>query len=127
MLLPDDEAWLDAHGYTYVASDEPDGTHLVLLGVEVPIGLQPPTVDILIVLPTGFSDVGPDMFWCSPGVTLVSGGAIAGTEVLHHEGGRDWQRWSRHIGDGWRPGVDNVGTYVAYVLRALANAGKQAA
>jgi hypothetical protein len=127
MLLPEDEAWLAAHGYTYAVTDEGDGTHLVLVGVVLPVGLHPGTVDILVILPKGFSDVGPDMFWCSPDVTRVGGGAILGAEVRHQEGGRDWQRWSRHIGGDWRPGVDNLGTYVAYVLRALAEAAEQAA
>jgi hypothetical protein len=127
MLLPDDEAWLDAHGYTHTATDEADGTHLILVGVELPAGLAPAAVDILVVLPTGFSDVGPDMFWCAPDVKRAGGEPIAGTDSRLQEGGRDWQRWSRHIGGDWRPGVDNLGTYIAYVLQALSRAAAQAA
>lgn len=123
MLRPQDEAWLAERDIAHRVTDQDDGTHLVLENFAVPAGLTPPTTDVLIILPPGFADVGPDMFWCFPAVTGTAGGAIPGTEGQHSEEGRTWQRWSRHIGNDWRPGIDNLATYLAYIRQSLAQAG----
>jgi len=127
MLRPDDARYLDEHAIRHTVVDDPQGTHVVLHDVAPPAGLNPPTVDILVTLPPGFNDVGPDMFWCTPFVTRADGQPIAGADVPHDFQGRTWQRWSRHIGASWRPGIDNLGTYIAYVRRALAQAAPEAA
>lgn len=127
MLRPADAAWLDGHEYQYSVIENAAGTHLVIRDLPLPSGLQPDAIDVLIVLPPGFADVGPDMFWCQPAVSRSSGVVIAGTETRQQFFGQDWQRWSRHIGGSWRPGIDNLATYVAYVRRALAESAEQAA
>jgi hypothetical protein len=127
VLRPDDEAYLTRHGIAYELMSDPQGTHLILTDVALPPGLEPTTVDILITLPPGFNDVGPDMFWCYPPVSRGDGQGIPGTQVTHEFNGRTWQRWSRHIGGDWRPGIDNVATYIAYVKRALLDVVKRAA
>ena len=99
MLRPQDQTWLAERATAYRVTDQDDGTHLVLENVALPAGLEPLTTDILIILPPGFADVGPDMFWCFPAVTGTAGGVIPGTEGQHTEEGRTWQRWSRHIGN----------------------------
>jgi len=48
---------------------------------------------------------------------------IPGTETREIHLGRSWQRWSRHIQGQWRPGIDNLATYLAYVRRCLDRAG----
>ena len=95
--------------------------NLILPGFQTP-GLDQGSADLLLRLPFGFPDATPDMFWISPALT-ANGVAIPGTEVSETHVGRTWQRWSRHIGGQWRPGVDNLETYLAYVRRALAIAG----
>jgi hypothetical protein len=126
MLRPQDQTWLAERGIAFRVTDQGDGTHLVLQDVALPAGLEPSKTDILVILPPGFADVGPDMFWCCPAVTGTAGGVIPGTAAQHSEEGRTWQRWSRHIGADWRPGIDNLATYLAYIHQALAQAGTAA-
>ncbi len=97
---------------------------VVVTGFPTPAGLTPVASDLLIRLPPGFPDAGPDMFWLSPGVTTAAGGVIPGTEQTENYLGRQWQRWSRHIGGQWRPGIDNLDTYLAYIRRCLAQAAQ---
>lgn len=127
MLPPDDVAYLGERDIQYTAVNDGHGTHVILHAVPLPDGLAPDAVDILITLPSGYNDLGPDMFWCDPPITRADGQVIAGTEVRQDIVGRSWQRWSRHIGGGWRPGVDNLASYIAYVKRAIIGASPQAA
>lgn len=127
MLRPDDEAYLTSHGVAYELITDAQGTHIILTQVALPAGLEPSKVDILVTLPPGFNDIGPDMFWCYPAASRSDGIGIPGTEATHEFHGRTWQRWSRHIGANWRPGIDNVATYIAYIKRALLDVVKQAA
>jgi len=113
-----DQAYLDSLGYTYTVELVDGFVHLVLAAFPTP-GLDHDAVDLLLRLPFGFPDATPDMFWVAPALTS-GGAAIAGTEVTETHIGRSWQRWSRHIGGQWRPGIDNLETYLAYVRRALA-------
>jgi hypothetical protein len=82
-------------------------------------GLRPDEVTVLLRLPAGFPDVYPDMFWVDPPVQLPSGRAIAGTQYMETHLDRQWQRWSRHVIGDWRPGIDNLATYLAYVRRCF--------
>jgi hypothetical protein len=127
MLRPEDENYLASHAISYQLVTDSQGTHVTLTDLPLPVGLEPSVVDVLITLPPGFNDLGPDMFWCYPSVTRTDGQGIPGTESTHDFNGRTWQRWSRHIGACWRPGIDNLATYIAYVKRAVADVGKEAA
>lgn len=123
MLRPQDAQVLDELGLSYTT--QPDGGFVNLLVDNYAAGpaLVPARSTLLIRLPLGFPDANPDMFWFDPPLRTVAGAGVPGTE--HHEthGGRSWQRWSRHIQGQWRPGVDNLGTYLAYVRRCLDLAG----
>lgn len=44
------------------------------------------------------------------------------TELTETYLGRSWQRWSRHIGNGWRPGIDDLRSYLAYITTCLRSA-----
>jgi hypothetical protein len=126
-LRAQDQAYLERHDIDYTALVDGDGIQLILKDVGMPDGLQPSVVDVLITLPAGFNDIGPDMFWCSPDLTRRDGLAIPATNRRREFQGRSWQRWSRHIGGGWRPGIDNLATYVAYIRRAIAESATKAA
>lgn len=121
VLREQDQSFLDSLGCS-VTLDVSDGFVNVVLADFPTQGLDQRHVDLLLRLPIGFPDATPDMFWVSPSLT-AKGAAIPGTEVTENYLGQSWQRWSRHIGDQWRPGVDNLETYLAYVRRALAMAG----
>ncbi len=125
-LRPTDQAALDKLGLAY--EEEADGafTTVTITGFPLPDGLQPAVSDLLIRLPPGFPDAAPDMFWLNPAVS-TSGGAVPGTESREVYLGRTWQRWSRHIGSQWRPGIDDLATYIAYIRRCFADATGRAA
>ena len=121
VLREQDQLFLHSLGYNYTVEVVNGFVNVVL--TDFPIqGLDRSEADLLLRLPIGFPDATPDMFWVSPTLT-AKGAAIPGTEVIENHVGRAWQRWSRHIGGQWRPGVDNLETYLAYVRRALAIAG----
>lgn len=121
VLREQDQSFLDSLDYSYTLEVSDGFVNVVLADFPTP-GLDLRRVDLLLRLPMGFPDATPDMFWLSPALT-ANGAAIPGTEVTENHFGRAWQRWSRHIGGQWRPGVDNLETYLAYVRRALAIAG----
>jgi hypothetical protein len=103
---------------------------LVLAGYELPAGFDPPRVDLCLMLPFGFPETQPDMFWADPSLTL-HGGAPAATEVRQQIVGRTWQRFSRHLPAGaWQPGIDNLQSWVSMIGTMLAReaaAGRVAA
>ena len=118
-----DQSFLDSTGLSYEVEPVEGFVSLVVTGFPTAPGLSTPVVDLLLRLPHGFPDATPDMFWLSPAVTTAGGAKIPGTEVTETYYERAWQRWSRHIGGQWRPGVDNLETYVAYVRQCLRQAG----
>ncbi|EME68052.1 hypothetical protein H261_20452 [Paramagnetospirillum caucaseum] len=75
--------------------------------------------DILILLPPGYPDTAPDMFYLLPWVRLVGKGAYPrAADIRFDFDGKTWQRWSRHEPQ-WRPGVDGIWTMLKRVERAL--------
>lgn len=123
MLRPADAATLDDLGLPCEFVAEAGFTMLQINNYPVGSGLAPERATMLLRLPPGFPDATPDMFWFDPPLTTTIGAAIPGTELREIHLGRSWQRWSRHIQGQWRPGVDNLATYMAYVRRCLDQAG----
>jgi len=121
VLREQDQSFLDSLGYRHTVEVADGFVNVVLADFPTP-GLDQRHVDLLLRLPFGFPDATPDMFWVAPALT-ANGAAIPGTGQTENYLGRSWQRWSRHIGGQWRPGIDNLETYLAYVRRALAMAG----
>ncbi|NYI43796.1 hypothetical protein BJ993_000876 [Nocardioides aromaticivorans] len=121
VLREQDQSFLESLGYSHSVEVSDGFVNVVLADFPTP-GLDQRHVDLLLRLPIGFPDATPDMFWVAPALT-AKGVAIPGTEQIENYLGRSWQRWSRHIGGQWRPGIDNLETYLAYVRRALAMAG----
>ena len=76
-------------------------------------------VDLLILLPSGYPDVAPDMFYLEPWIKLVQGNRYPkATQSRLSFNGRSWQRWSRHNNE-WRRGVDGIWTMLKRVEHAL--------
>lgn len=119
VLREHDKEFLDAVGLTYTVSVGPGFANIVIEDFPTSSGLSPERVDLLLRLPFGFPDAAPDMFWLAPHVTTASGAQVPGTEVTETYDDRTWQRWSRHIAQQWRPGIDNLETYLGYVRRCL--------
>lgn len=123
MLRPTDTATLEDVGLRFDVTSESGFIMVRIYDFQVGPGLAPDRITLLLRLPPGFPDATPDMFWTAPTVTTSGGGAIPGANVLEHHLGTSWQRWSRHIQGQWRPGIDNLATYLAYIRRCLDKAG----
>ena len=124
VALPEsDQRYLDSHGI--VAEVVRDGPHIgvVLKQVPLPTGkFDHPTADVLVILPPGYPDVAPDMFFCDPWLRLVPAGRYPNcADQPHVFLGRRWQRWSRH-NSSWRPGIDGLHTMIKRIEHALEKA-----
>lgn len=96
---------------------------VVLRGVALPARrFDVSAADILILLPAGYPDNPPDMFYARPWLKLASSNGFpkAADQSLGFAG-QSWQRWSRHS-NTWRPGVDGIWTMLKRVETALAEA-----
>jgi hypothetical protein len=124
-VLPSrDRRYLEAHGYQFEELVKGAQRGLVIKdhGLDNP-NLSERCADILILLPTGYPDVPPDMFYCLPWLRLVtSQGFPDRADQPFSFAGQDWQRWSRH-NDQWRPGKDGIWSMLRRVERALLEAG----
>ena len=118
-----DQTYLSGHGYEFEVVAEGGSTGIILNAVPLPDGKFAHAVaDVLILLPKGYPDCPPDMFYVAPKLTLAGTGQVPkACTVEHRFAGRVWQRWSRH-NNAWRPGVDGLQTMVARVQTALAEA-----
>ena len=75
--------------------------------------------DLLILIPTGYPDVPPDMFYTLPWVKLTGKDALPRCADQPHASPADiWQRWSRHNNE-WRPGIDGIWSMLKRVDHAL--------
>jgi hypothetical protein len=119
MLSEGDEAYLQERGLDYEVIPEGQMFSLIIEGFRLPAGYQPDVVDLLLRLPGGFPDAAPDMFWTHPVVSYVGGGIPPATTERLNYNGRIWQRWSRHLALAWRPGVDNLQTYLRLIRTDL--------
>jgi hypothetical protein len=119
MLTGGDETYLKEHGFDYEVVPEGAMFSLIIRDFRLPAGYEPAVVDLLLRLPGGFPDAAPDMFWMHPVVAYVGGGVPPATETRLDYGGRNWQRWSRHLAIAWRPGIDNLQSYLRLIRTDL--------
>lgn len=120
-FLPEkDRAYLVSKGITF-EEVEKDGQKAVVLKDRPLPGERFDTriVDVLILLPSGYPDIGPDMFYLLPWIKIVPANSFpkAADQPLDFCGKR-WQRWSRHNTD-WRSGIDGMWTMIKRVEHAL--------
>lgn len=77
---------------------------------------------LLIILPGGYPDLAPDMFFTNPWIKLNAAQRYARcADQPHQFNGVNWQRWSRHNNE-WRRGVDGIWTMLKRVEHALEEA-----
>lgn len=76
---------------------------------------------LLIILPSGYPDVPPDMFYFDPPIKLkASNGYPAQADLIEAHFQTNWQRWSRHAPTSdWRSGKDGIQSYLQRVVTAL--------
>lgn len=124
MLTDEDSAFLESKGWRFETKPDGEFVALIIYDYPLPTGYALERADLLLRLPGGFPDAAPDMFWFSPEVLYAGGGAPAATGDRLDFDGRVWQRWSRHLATGWRPGIDNLQTYLRLIRNDLRDGGQ---
>jgi hypothetical protein len=121
LLSEEDSAYVISKGYDAEATQVDGFVHLVIRNFPFPAPYAPSVSDLLLRLPLNFPSAKPDMFWTFPHVRLGSGAYPQASDQFDvNYQGRQWQRWSRHFpGEHWRPGIDNLKTYLGTIRREL--------
>ena len=106
--------WLEDHGIAHEVVSDGAQVGVVLKDVPLPQGkFDHEKADLLILLPAGYPDACPDMFYTFPWFRLIGAGRYPRcADVAHIFGSKRWQRWSRHS-QSWRPGIDGLHTMIA--------------
>jgi len=123
MFLPEfDREYLLEKEYFFEEKIDADQNGLIIRNWILPIGKYNfENSDLLIILPNGYPEVRPDMWYFNPPLLLVPSNSLAKqTQVNINFEGKVWQRWSRHYpANEWRSGVDGIHTYLKKVQTAL--------
>jgi len=120
-LLPSsDAAYLRQKGILYDEVVEGPNKAVILRSYGLPAAhFDCSRADILILLPAGYPDVAPDMFYVLPWVKLVNVNRYPNkADQPFPFNGQTWQRWSRHNNE-WRPGKDGIWTMLKRIDTAL--------
>ncbi len=110
---------LESKGYIFNVLEFNNEIHIIIENYPFPSFYSPQQASLLIMLPAGYPNANPDMFWTCPDVKLTTGAWPLASE--HHQmfHGKNWQRWSRHFPGNWRPGIDGLRTYLASIKTEL--------
>jgi Prokaryotic E2 family E len=120
-LLPElDREFLEEKEIPFSTTDVGGQVHVVINEFDFPAAYAPRKADLLIILPAGYPNAHPDMFWTFPDVKLASGSWPKRSDQHHIYGERNWQRWSRHYRGAWRAGIDGLRSYLAVVRTEIA-------
>lgn len=123
MFLPEfDRDYLIEKGFEFVEISEAGNNGLIIRNWILPLGkfnLQ--TSDLLILIPNGYPEVHPDMWYFNPALLLAQTNICARqTQISINFNGIAWQRWSRHFpANEWRSGIDGIHTYLKKIQAAL--------
>lgn len=120
-LTADDRAFLDGRGYNWSTSQDGDAWVLIIKGYQLPAGLVPPVVDLMIRIPTHYPVSALDMMNMLPPVGRRDGRFLPNLSLFPFHGAQ-WQQWSRHRLDSnpWNAEVDCLATHFAVIEDALA-------
>ena len=115
--------YLAERGIRFEEHEEGGQKAVIVKEIRLPSGrFDAPAADILILLPSGYPDSPPDMFYTLPWLKLTASIRYPNRADSSLEfQGRSWQRWSRH-NDEWRTGVDGIWTMLKRVETALERA-----
>lgn len=128
MLTDDDRALLDGLELTWSVLPEGGWLTLIVFAWPLPPGFDAAAADLMLRVPPGYPDMPLDMWYFSPAVARADGAAFEQTQVRETFSGREWQRWSRHLNPGdWKPGVDDLRSYLARLRGELLRAAGQVA
>lgn len=119
-LPEEDRRYLAEKNIQYEETDSDGQRGVILHGFSLPNGrFDAAAVKLLILIPPGYSDVPPDMFYTDPWLRLVKSNTYPrAADVSVTFKGVSWQRWSRHNNE-WRAGVDGIWTMLKRIEHAL--------
>jgi hypothetical protein len=128
MSIPErDAAFLRERGFDWEAVPDPAGSACVIVH-RFPVqagGFSPETTDLMVRIPPQYPMTPLDMWYCDPPIRLSINGQFApASEVMESHLGRRWQRFSRHLNGGWRPGVDSLRSFFTLIQRELQGLGR---
>ena len=115
--------YLTERGIRFEEHEEGGQKAVIVKEIRLPSGrFDAPAADILILLPSGYPDSPPDMFYTLPWLKLTASSRYPNRADSSLEfQGHNWQRWSRHNNE-WRTGVDGIWTMLKRVETALERA-----
>ena len=121
-LLPEDVQYLDATypGRWRMTSEGNGKQGLLIEAFPLPAEYAATVATLMVQIPSGYPGTNLDMFYFDPPLSKRAGDGIP-CLVSERHFGRDWQRWSRH--PEWRPGEDNLVSYLEYIRNELETAG----
>lgn len=77
-------------------------------------------VDLIVLVPDGYATTPLDSFYTLPRLMRNDGGAPVNATGDTTMFGQTWQFWSRHLDkQDWRPGIDNLRTFLSYIRGEL--------
>ncbi len=125
MRLPeDDEEYLNGKSFDWEVAPDANGGFLVIRNYPLhPERYEPARTDLMIRIPAQYPLAQLDMFYVAPEVRLKGGSYPQNAEVFEEFLGRRWQRFSRHLAQPWRAGVDGLPMFLSLIHSEL-QAGK---
>ena len=123
MQLPArDAAFLTDRGFQWESVADPAGGALLIIkNFQVASGgFTPTATDLMIRIPPQYPMTPLDMWYCDPPIRIAATGQFAAaSEANESHGGRNWQRFSRHLNNLWRPGIDSIRSFFVLIQREL--------
>lgn len=125
MTIPErDAAFLRERGFDWETVPDPAGSSCVVVRGFPVDGFSPERTDLMVRIPPQYPMTPLDMWYCDPPIRIAATGQFApASEVMEAHVGRTWQRFSRHLNGGWRPGIDGLRSYFTLIQRELQGAG----
>ena len=116
-LPEEDEQHLNMRGLPWETVNEAKGQWIVIHNFAVPEGYNRSSVSLAISVPENYPTAGFDMVYFYPALSRTDGVEIKATGSTSTIRNCVFQRWSRHFTaeNPWRPGLDNVSTYLSII------------
>ncbi len=129
MQLPErDMSFLRERELNWEVLADPGGSAAVIVR-DLPVtggGFSPGKTDLLVRIPPQYPITPLDMWYCDPPIRMADTGQFApASEVMESHLGRTWQRFSRHLASGWKPGADGLRSFFALIQRELQGVGRK--
>lgn len=119
-MTAEDFQYLKATGLEWEVIEWERNLLLKIKSWPLPPGYNLSVVDVALVIPLTYPAAQLDMFYFFPAVQRA-GNVPINALTTQDFFGQSWQRWSRHrtAGSAWRPGLDDIGSHLAFMDACL--------